>query len=165
MKGMILSLFCLTSSKRNLWTNHNQPDLLISAELGECSMIADWNSCWRYKRAVRLHSLLLHSTYLSHNAEAAFSPVSHSWMAGHCESGRVRHILIYRLTQEAWMKINHQTPQAKAVVWHALSTLLLKVRKKDLGSPFASRSSIAQTKKKRKKRNKKKTFSASNLPE
>ena len=134
---MIFSLLSLTSSKRNLWTNHNQPDLLISAELGKGSMIADRNSCRRYKKAIRLHSLLLHSTYLSHNTEAAFSPVSHSWTAGHCESGSVRHTLKYRLTYEAWTKIHHQTHQARAVVWHVPSTYLaLEGENKCFGFPY-----------------------------
>lgn len=88
------------------------------------------------KREVRLHSLLLHSTYLSHNAEAAFSPVSHSWMAGHCESGRVRHALIWRLTHEAWTKTHHQTPKERLQVDMCCQlTLLLKVRKESYRFP------------------------------
>lgn len=48
-QGCDFQLVSLTSSKRNLGTNHHQPDVLSSAELGNGSMVTDWNSCWRHK--------------------------------------------------------------------------------------------------------------------
>lgn len=138
MKAVTFSLFSLTSSKRNLWTDHNQPDLLISAELGKCGMIADWNSCQRYKRAVRLHSLLLLNTYLSHSAEGAFSSLTFL-------SGRWPWIWKSEADtdRKTYMRgLGQNTPpnaQAKAAVRHALQTdLACEGEEKNSGSPTLS---------------------------